>query len=400
MEVTSTPSSGAKKPHRGRFWRLLLVLVLLAVVFVGLWGFVPANVDEEVPANLKVMTGQAFIKRKGQPEWRPAKGLASLSSKSSVRVEAGGEAFLVHFDGGMSRLTGPVEVELAESRRTIDGPSTFGGVLVRMLGKEPTGRTQVSTSVSLRPINGTLITRASTSPNAQLLVVGPNYRALVPPGAAFRTNLTPGKAAWWESLKGTTSLGILSVAGDMATPVVVPALVTGTRILISAIPTQYVENPRVGELSAKLARALPQLKEAAPTSVEGMTFRVMRDNPRLPYLAGESIALAAGAGPAPAGPAPAVQAVAAPAASAESLLAVPGTDVRSIDDREIVGHLPAGMKAHIVGGNVVEVTYGGVTYSVRVDVVGGRVQFSGLPLGLDPGPLMERFAEDIPTIFW
>ncbi|GEM_PF-2032067 len=394
MEGASVPAPEAPKRHHGRLARVLLVLTLLAIVFVGLWGFVPVHVDEEVPANLRVVQGEVVLKKRGQSEWRQAKGLASLPGGSSVRVEAGADAFLVHFDGGVSRLTGPVEVQLAESRRKIDGPSTFGGVLVRLLGKEPTGHVSVSTNTALRMVAGTLVSRASSSANSKLLIIGPNYRALAPPGAAFRTGVVQDKETWWESLKGTTGLGTVNVTGDTATPVVIPALGPGSRILMPNVPAGYADNDKVKDLSGRLAKALPQLKGTVATTVEGIAFRVAADSPRVPYLVGNSIPLAAGPATAPA--APGFKSELSQPASAETLLAVPGMEQRAVGDAEISNHLPSGVKAHVVDGNVVEVTYLGAVYTVRVDVVEGKLQFSGLPLGLDPGPQLERFGADVP----
>ncbi len=105
---------------------LIADVVLLGAVILGLvalWGFRATDSEDDVSATVRVVQGLAIaIEPHGNRE-HSLGNPGSLKPGELLRVARGGDAFVFFADGSVSRLTGPAELKLEQSRRIVNKPA-------------------------------------------------------------------------------------------------------------------------------------------------------------------------------------------------------------------------------------------------------------------------------------
>lgn len=362
-------------------------------------------------------------------EWVKIESMGTLPPGGTLRVEAGGVAFVSYFEGSLSRVEGPAELVLQESHRSIEGSSMVSSFVTKWTGKDPLGKSTVQSSINIQLRSGTVITRKpqAVTPGSSFIVAGPRTYALTT-GASWRMSLTPQGEVEWESVEGNTTLAMVSVQDKRAAPVVLTSLPPGTRIVTPSLPTEFQDSPIIGKLGDKIATAASSLQQAVSplVTVGDIPYRLVQEPAQPTYYLGESQALAPDAPP----PTQVVVRIETEVVSeiiTEEVWEVPGQEVVEVTDSTLqtfldtgvleipgiiergemdippeVADLFKGATIHIAPNGVLEVMYQGVLSNIKVDTEGGMARVSGLPLGVDPTPYVEdaydKYGDTIPTL--
>ncbi len=371
-----------------RFLRVLLLdILLLALLIAGLialWGLRGTTSQEDVPVTIRVTKGQvAIIDPRTEDEERGG-GLQTLRIGQRVRVDAGSDAFLFYPNGSISRITGPGELVLEQSQRTVRKPPILTRVRSKLFGSDPPPPGEVKLVVRARLLSGSAVTRAAApaSSGSVFEVTGPGV-IVAPSAASFALTIPERGEVAIEVGQGQVAVGIVSITDGAAIPIVVPQLVSRTGISVPLLAPEKAASPKVRGLAERVALALPDLAgRSGPVSAQGIDFRDVT-NAEIRHFVGERV-----------DGRPVVAAAIAPArrtvntTGIEEAVRVPGTESTVITDKMVADATPTGLpgspKVHFLPGGVVQVDYGGLTFVASLNVVNGRVEIRGLPVSIDP----------------
>ncbi|MBI4298105.1 MAG: hypothetical protein HY676_06210 [Chloroflexi bacterium] len=383
-----------------RLWSLFMDLVFLAIliaVIVALWGLRSTNSQEDIPATVRVSKGQVSIVDTATKAEYKGSGVLNLNVGQELRLDAGGDAFVFYADGSISRLTGPAGLNLAESRRTIKKPAILTSVSGKLFHKPPPPPAETLIAVTAQVLKGDVITRTTPSSNTSHFEIR-GSGVIVSPKAAdqgkisFAITVPESGDVSIEVGQGQVAVGMISLVEGKAVPVVVPLLASKQGIMVPAMPADKVNSSDVTRLIEKVAPAIPALKSGSgPVTAEGIDFKEVT-TADIAYFVAERL------DGEPLAPPPDVvtQNVTDTTVITEKVI-TPGTFDIIITDQSIADSIPAGFpgdpKVHILPGSVVQVEYWGMTLICSIDIVHGRAQFNGLPLGIDP-PQIEKAIKD------
>jgi len=208
--VTEAPARATEKPKKRRWlWPILGLVAILLLSMILTWLLSPVRVDEPVPATVKT-DDEVFVASKPGAAGALVKRIHVVTPGSVIQVPDGNEAFLFMQGGVISRIEGPAEVHLVESRRSIDAPSALQAILAQRGGDDPTGKTKTESSLRLEVLSGTVILKGFTSrPNfAFSIKAGSLYSR--PEGSAFQVSVRHGGEVWWDTLEGQPVVGMVS----------------------------------------------------------------------------------------------------------------------------------------------------------------------------------------------
>jgi hypothetical protein len=363
-------------------------LLILFLSMVITWLLSPVSVDEPVPATIKTYD-QVFVATAAGAAGTPVRRLQVVNPGSFIQVPDGSEVFLFMQGGVISRLEGPPEAQLVESRRSIDAPSALQAILAQRSGEDPTGKTKTESSLKLELLSGTMVLKGFTSrPNYLFSIKAGNMYA-GPEGSAFQVSIRPDGEIWWDTLEGQPVVGMVSGPQAGESPVVVPTAPAGRRLAVPAVSPASKATQAFNKLLASMTTMVDAQRAGSGIfEAGGISYGATTDVTGITYLSGVV--------PVPATSEPqetfASESVEAPAV--EDALAIPGLEVRLTTDADLQALLPPGMEVHIMPGNLVRITLRGVPYTVRLDAVGGRLELQGLPLGLDPS----GYLKDLPAL--
>ena len=370
------------------------ILLLSAVVLgiIALWGLLPTESREEVPATLRVVQGKASVLTPGGQNEQIVGSLASLSPGARLRVPAGGDAFLLYADGSVSRVTGPVDMVLEESTRTVNKPAVLTRMLAMVRGSAPPPPDEVNVVVKARVLRGEVINKvAPPSSRNSLFAVKAPPTIVVGGNTSFITAVRDDGETSVEVGQGAVRIAMVSASGPALTPVIIPQLASRQGVLIPALASGAATPPEVRDVLSSLEATLPRLDGASgPISVGGIGFREVRSGD-IPYLVGErsDTAQLRTFASRPSQP--------QTAAAVEAKTTVPGTKTFVLTDRDIGSNLPPpfppGTKIHILAGNAVKVETGSLTVVSTVSAVDGRLDIRGLPLDVNPAQVSQALAE-------
>lgn len=368
---------------RSRRRRLLLILAAVAAVlliFLGVWLVSPVHLDEPVPGTLKT-SDVVEVQAAGQAAPVLVRNLGVVKPGNVVRVGEGKVAFLFLQGGVISRLEGPAQVQLAESRWLIDAPSVLQGLLSQRLGGDPLGRARVRTSLALEVLSGTAAIRAGeVRADASFKLYAANVYSRIQ-GATVQVTVLPEGEVMWDTLEGEPTVGMVSGPAGDEVAVVVPKAPSGLRLVVPIPPSLPQPSDQYRRLYSSMEAMVDILRrEERGLQAGGLEYQEFTDPSGLLYLA--SVAKEAPETP------ESFAAHSFEPPPAEEAVAVPGLEVRLLTDADIQALLPAGMTVHMLPGNTLRLTVAGIPYTVRAAVVAGRLELQGLPLGIDPTPYL------------
>jgi len=370
------------------------ILLLSAVVLgiIALWGLLPTESREEVPATLRVVQGKASVLTPGGRNEQTVGSLASLSPGARLRVPAGGDAFLLYADGSVSRVTGPVDMVIEESTRTLRKPAVLTRMLAMVRGSAPPPPDEVSVVVKARVLRGEVINKvAPPSSRNSLFELKAPATIVIGGSTSFIMAVRDNGETSVEVGQGTVRIAMVSASGPALTPVIIPQLASRQGVLIPALASGAATTPEVRDVLSSLETTLPRLDGASgPISVGGISFREVRSGD-IPYLVGErsDTAQLRAFASRPSQP--------QTAAAVQAKTTVPGSKTFVLTDRDLGSNLPPpfppGTKIHVLAGNAVKVETGDMTVVATVSAVDGRLDIRGLPLDVNPAQVSQALVE-------
>ena len=382
-----------------RFVGTLLDIIILSVVVLGiiaLWGLLPTESRDELPVTVKVTQGKASALLAGERNERTIAGLMSLNPGSRVRVPAGGDAFLLFPDGSISRTTGPSEVVIEESTRTMKKPAVLTRIvsMIRKSASQPPD--EVNIVVKVRVVRGEVVTKVAplSSRNSGFHMKAP-ATFVSAGGASFILKVQDNGETSIEVGKGPVSVAMVSAGERSLVPVVIPELASSKGIVKPALPVDRARPQEVDDILSHLETALPLLSRASgAVSVEGIDFREVRSG-EIPHFVGErredTQLRTFNAQTSPP----------ASTATIEKQTTIPGAQTFALSDRDLGSNLPPPFppdtKINILAGNAVKVNTGDLTVVATLSAVDGRLEIRGLPFDLNPSQVSQAVTDYMGT---
>lgn len=384
-----------------RFRTLLIDIVLIAILIGGLlafWGLRSTNSQEDIPATIRVSKGQVSILDTFTKSESEGSGVLSLNVGQDLRVDAGSDAFLFYADGSVSRITGPAEVSLLQSQRTVNKPAILTSISRKLFQKTPSSPAETRIEVKARVVRGDVITRtAAPAADVRFELLGPGV--IVSPKTADQGKISfamtvPEKGdIAVEVGQGQVRVGMVSLDNGQAVPVIVPVLASKQGLNVTRLPEDKEKAGEVNDLIDRVDAAMPGLRPGlGPVTAEGIDFREVTGSD-IAYFAGERV------DGKPLKPAPAVVTRNVTTTTITERVITPMTFDYTITDRDIANAIsddfPGDPEVHILPGSVVEFQYWGMTYICSINLVDGRLQITGLPLGFDPPQIQEAIEDNL-----
>ncbi|MBI3743608.1 MAG: hypothetical protein HY261_04900 [Chloroflexi bacterium] len=380
----------------------VICLSLLIAGIIALWGLRGINVQEDVPATVRVTKGQVTISDPAKHLDRQGSGVQMLRVGERVTVGAGSDAFVIYPNGALSRLTGPAEVGLDESRRVVKKPPILTSVRSKLFGKKSSQPAMTSLSIVAHVIDGDVVTKSvAVSATRSFTMTSPGITLAGGP-VSFALTVSPGTPAAIEVGQGALVVGFIARQADGLVPVIIPQLAARQGISVPVIPSDVAGSSRFNDLEARVALVTAGFSAgvAAPDT-QGIEFKEDTSG-GIRHLAGISV----DGSPTVPAPQPLTTRVAR-TAEIQTAVVVPQLATTAITDQTIADSIPAGFpgnpKIHLLPGNVAQITYAGTTVVGSIDVVDGRVVLHGLPFSVDPPQIEDAVkkaigAQDLPAV--
>ena len=377
-----------------RIVSLLADVVLLGVVILGLvalWGFRSTDSQDDVPATVRVVKGSASAMEADHNRTRKLGNPGSVQPGDLLQIALGGDAFVFFADGSVSRLTGPAELVLEQSRRVVKKPPILAGVLSKIRGSAPPPPAETKLTLKVKLLKGEAVIKASAPKSSAFVVRAPGAVVSASVGSFILTVPEKGDTSI-EVGQGPVAVGMVASKDGSAVPVVIPSLDSKKGVLIPLIPAGKADSAEISGLLDKLEAAIPQLSGASgQTRVQGIDFRQVSGGD-ISYFVDDHAAAAAA-------PQPARRAVTP--ATIEELVIVPGSATITVTDRDILENLPANVPGnpsiHILSGGTAEIEVGGLRFTATVEIVDGRLEIHGLPFDLNLAQLSTALAQRLGT---
>ncbi len=373
---------------------LLADVVLLGLVILGLvalWGFRATDSQEDVPATVRVVQGSASAIEAGRERTRALGNPGSVQPGDLLRVAPGGDAFVFFADGSVSRLTGPAELVLEQSRRVVKKPAILSGVLSKIRGSAPPPPAETKLTVKVKLLSGEAVIKAAGPGDSPLVVKAPGAVVIASVGSFILTVPEVGDTSV-EVGQGPVAVGMVASEDGSAVPVVIPSLESQKGVLIPLMPAAKADSAEISGLLDRVEAAIPQLAGASgQTRAREIGFREVSGGDISYFVDDRAVAAAA--------PQPAPRKVTS--ATIEELVIVPGSATITVTDRDILENLPANVPGnpsiHILSGGAAEMEVGGLRFTATVEIVDGRLEIRGLPFDLNLAQLSTALAQRLGT---